>query len=336
MICCGRRRISDRRCAHAPRHLAMQPGAVAALTGQLSAQQAPQLGLYGQRIDHTFSHCGQYIDEMKSAFGLPELPSQCGICQGWGWSRMCNRCVVRFASPRPRCRRCALPVRRSGRGLRPLPDRATRPRPGAGRARLCGAVGRRDHTLQVSLRARLRCRARRPPARRQSGGAAGDAGPDRCRRRSARAACANAATTRPGSWRAGWRGGSAHRPARICCCACATRRRSCRCRARNAWPTSAMPLRSSRCAATNWHGRDVTVVDDVMTTGATAEEISFAYCAKPAPLECRSGRWPGRRRLANESAIVPPRPTTGAAQPTIEPCSTSFWSIPKFRPIPAT
>ncbi len=52
----------------------------------------------------------KYIDEMPDAMRLPELPSQCGICRGWGWSMLCGSCIERFAKRRARCRRCALPV----------------------------------------------------------------------------------------------------------------------------------------------------------------------------------------------------------------------------------
>ncbi|MEO8278038.1 MAG: ComF family protein [Ideonella sp.] len=47
---------------------------------------------------------------MRDALRLPVLPSQCGICHGWGWSMLCDCCIDRFAQRRPRCRRCALPV----------------------------------------------------------------------------------------------------------------------------------------------------------------------------------------------------------------------------------
>ena len=37
-------------------------------------------------------------------------PSLCAICHGWGSARVCAACVQRFAAPLPRCRRCALQV----------------------------------------------------------------------------------------------------------------------------------------------------------------------------------------------------------------------------------
>ncbi|MDD0812296.1 phosphoribosyltransferase family protein [Curvibacter sp. RS43] len=40
---------------------------------------------------------------------MTRLPSQCAICRAWPAQRVCETCVLRFAGPRPRCRRCALP-----------------------------------------------------------------------------------------------------------------------------------------------------------------------------------------------------------------------------------
>lgn len=36
------------------------------------------------------------------------LPSQCAVCHGWGEQRLCADCLTRFAAERHRCRRCAL------------------------------------------------------------------------------------------------------------------------------------------------------------------------------------------------------------------------------------
>lgn len=38
------------------------------------------------------------------------LPSQCAVCRGWSRARLCEACVLRFAAPAPRCRRCAIGV----------------------------------------------------------------------------------------------------------------------------------------------------------------------------------------------------------------------------------
>ena len=41
---------------------------------------------------------------------LRRLPSQCAVCHGWAQQRLCRTCVERFAAPRPRCIRCAIGV----------------------------------------------------------------------------------------------------------------------------------------------------------------------------------------------------------------------------------
>lgn len=38
------------------------------------------------------------------------LPGQCAVCRAWPARSLCESCVSRFAQPRPRCLRCALPV----------------------------------------------------------------------------------------------------------------------------------------------------------------------------------------------------------------------------------
>jgi ComF family protein len=37
-------------------------------------------------------------------------PSVCAICRGWGRGRVCAACLTRFTQPVPRCARCALPI----------------------------------------------------------------------------------------------------------------------------------------------------------------------------------------------------------------------------------
>jgi len=39
---------------------------------------------------------------------LHRLPSQCAVCHAWPAQPLCEGCVARFAQPRPRCPRCAL------------------------------------------------------------------------------------------------------------------------------------------------------------------------------------------------------------------------------------
>ncbi len=41
---------------------------------------------------------------------MPSLPSLCWVCHAWPSQVICPECVQRFAAPRPRCPRCALPL----------------------------------------------------------------------------------------------------------------------------------------------------------------------------------------------------------------------------------
>lgn len=47
---------------------------------------------------------------MLTALRPPRWPTLCGLCQGWAWSRLCVDCVSSRAPWQPRCRHCALPV----------------------------------------------------------------------------------------------------------------------------------------------------------------------------------------------------------------------------------
>lgn len=42
------------------------------------------------------------------------LPAQCAVCRAWPARPLCDACVDRFAQPRGRCARCAIPVERDG------------------------------------------------------------------------------------------------------------------------------------------------------------------------------------------------------------------------------
>lgn len=46
----------------------------------------------------------------QAASAVARLPSLCAVCHGWGTQRVCGDCVQRFAVAVPRCRRCALQV----------------------------------------------------------------------------------------------------------------------------------------------------------------------------------------------------------------------------------
>ncbi|HMN75917.1 MAG TPA: ComF family protein [Burkholderiaceae bacterium] len=39
---------------------------------------------------------------------LHSLPTQCALCRNWSRARLCEACIARFAQPRPRCGRCAI------------------------------------------------------------------------------------------------------------------------------------------------------------------------------------------------------------------------------------
>lgn len=53
---------------------------------------------------------GQYIEPVSLASLLGSLPGQCSICRDWGRGALCTPCRARFASTRPRCERCAIAV----------------------------------------------------------------------------------------------------------------------------------------------------------------------------------------------------------------------------------
>lgn len=38
------------------------------------------------------------------------LPTRCAVCRAWDGARLCRDCVARFVVQRPRCRRCAIEV----------------------------------------------------------------------------------------------------------------------------------------------------------------------------------------------------------------------------------
>jgi ComF family protein len=61
---------------------------------------------------------GQYIEPMQftrllktlAPIAKGRLASTCAVCRGWGTQRICADCVARFGAPVPRCRLCALRV----------------------------------------------------------------------------------------------------------------------------------------------------------------------------------------------------------------------------------
>jgi ComF family protein len=53
---------------------------------------------------------GQYIEAMPPFAAMLTLPSQCALCRGWAPRRLCALCVQRFARAVPRCRQCAIAI----------------------------------------------------------------------------------------------------------------------------------------------------------------------------------------------------------------------------------
>lgn len=49
-----------------------------------------------------------FVELLKGVFRA--LPSQCLVCHAWPSAALCEACVSRFAPPKIRCVRCALPV----------------------------------------------------------------------------------------------------------------------------------------------------------------------------------------------------------------------------------
>ena len=47
---------------------------------------------------------------MPASFAFRRLPGLCSICHGWCRGPLCGECLERFAAPRARCRRCAIDV----------------------------------------------------------------------------------------------------------------------------------------------------------------------------------------------------------------------------------
>lgn len=53
----------------------------------------------------------QYIEPVFARLQSPlSLPTQCAICRGWGSQRVCTTCIDAFVPEVPRCRRCGLRV----------------------------------------------------------------------------------------------------------------------------------------------------------------------------------------------------------------------------------
>lgn len=92
------------------------------------AGQATQRRIDRRRIEAAparaivVGHAAKYIEAMlstrlpaawrsfSSSISPARWPSLCAVCHGWGAGRVCSDCHARFALVLPRCRRCALQV----------------------------------------------------------------------------------------------------------------------------------------------------------------------------------------------------------------------------------
>ncbi len=220
---------------------------------------------------------GQYIEPMPlpAPVGAWTLPSQCAVCRGWARARLCDACVQRFAAPR----RAAAAARSrvpAGQSRSAAPACASRRR--SMRALAAVDYGSPWDTLIAALQVPAGARAG-PGAGRAAAGGRARQPPRRPRLAAARAA--DAARLRERGYNQAWemaRASRARSAAGRCPAAAAHARHAApdrACRWTGARPTCAAPSRSSRCAAREIAGRaSVALVDDVMTTGATAAEMA--------------------------------------------------------------
>ncbi len=51
---------------------------------------------------------GQYIEAVSFASLLDSLPGQCSLCRAWGRGALCSACRREAGATRPRCARCAI------------------------------------------------------------------------------------------------------------------------------------------------------------------------------------------------------------------------------------
>jgi hypothetical protein len=243
------------------------------------------------------------------------LPSRCAPSVAPGRPAPSARLHRALRAPRPRCRRCALPVPRA------LPLRRLRARSAAARRLLRGgelrlSLVRAGRALQVPGRARLGRQPGRADARR-AGSRRNWPRPTSCCRCRWRAS-AGRTRLQPGA-AAGARTGAGQDRAKLLL------------RVRNTGAQAALdkaarqanvqgafgiePLRHGEL-----RGKAVLLVDDVMTSGASL------HAAAQAVRRGRRGAGRGGRAGAHRPAL------------TIDNagCSTSSWSRPRSRPTPAT
>ena len=318
----GCSRIDRQPLGHAARHLARAARAPRGARARRRSDARDRDGVEAAAAARCRRHQRQYIEPMfaaaaprtarwlaPSAAAAPLAEPVRGLPRLGRARRLCADCVGRFAAPRPRCAplraaRCR-PARRAPAAAacaEPPPFDAHASPPSTtpipwdglitrfkfhGRARPGAAPLARAHRAE---RASRRRRRRRAPAPARAAGAA------------------SAARLRERGYNQAWelarrlaRALGLPRRRRACCCASATRRTSSALPPTNAPPTCAAPSRSSRARARELRGRAVALVDDVMTTGATARGdarvLQRAGAASVARLGRRAHAAPGRTRL---------------------------------------
>ena len=266
---------------------------------------------------------GQYIEPVSLASLLGSLPGQCSICRDWGRGALCKACRERYAATRPRCGRCAIAV---------PPGRPCAASACASRRPSSTPSPRLDYDAPwSSLIARFKFHGgvELAPlfAELLREAVRGQPVPDLL----LPAPLSEARLRERGfnqSWEIARRLGRV--PMHACCCASAIRRIRSICRSTGGLRTvreafAVEPLRRAELA-----GRSVVLVDDVMTTGATAAEMARTLLRAGAS---RVQLW--------VLARTPPGPTAPeiAARDTAgtitAPCSISCSSTRRSRRTPA-
>ena len=245
--------------------------------------------------------------------GVPRLALAAGVRR----LRDALRAARARAAPPARCP--CRPAVRAVRRVHPAPAAASTP---AWRRATTLRRGPADRAVQVPAATRTGPRRCATLAAQCALGRAGRrAAPTWCCRcRWRRRGCASAATTRPGSWRAGWR--RARSMPTLLLRTRETPRQIGLPRARARCATCAAPSRSSRCARR-------AVQRPAHRAGRRRDDDRrhrcrgrAGCCARPARRASTAGCWRA--------------PPAGLTAECGTPCSTSSWSNPRSRPTPAT
>lgn len=59
---------------------------------------------------HTPAPSAVLLSRLLAKASVPRLPTLCAVCHGWGHARVCSACEQRYAAPAARCTRCAARV----------------------------------------------------------------------------------------------------------------------------------------------------------------------------------------------------------------------------------